>query len=147
MVSLKFGDKDYPQHVGFGLSYFLPILVQGLALKSGDIFVIENPEAHLEPSVQSRVMEFLFCLAEGGVQLFVETHSDHILNGARVEFSKRNWEMKDLAFWFFKSKGALPPEIIPIHVTGADLSTWPTGFFDQYPIDIEKIYENSNRHK
>jgi predicted ATPase len=146
-MSMQFGSKDYPQHVGFGLSYFLPILVQGLCLKAGDIFVIENPEAHLEPAVQSRAMEFLFTLASAGVQLFIETHSDHIVNSARREFLKKQWHKKDLSFWHFNSVKDRPSHIEIISVEGSDLSKWPEGFFDQYAIDLNKIYENSHRGK
>jgi predicted ATPase len=73
-----------PANVGFGLSYVLPVIVGALSAKPGSVFVVENPEAHLHPAGQSAVGRFLALTAASGVQVVVETHSDHILNGIRL---------------------------------------------------------------
>lgn len=70
--------------VGFGYSYALPIIVAVLASKPGTIIMIENPEAHLHPSAQVNFGEFLAKAATFGLQIIVETHSDHFLNGLRL---------------------------------------------------------------
>ncbi|MEO8712134.1 MAG: AAA family ATPase, partial [Parafilimonas sp.] len=41
--------KSSPTNVGFGISYVLPIVVNGLVAKDKSLFVVENPEAHLHP--------------------------------------------------------------------------------------------------
>ena len=47
--------------------------------------MIENPEAHLYPAAQSRLVDFLVKYAkEKNLQIVLETHSDHIINGLRI---------------------------------------------------------------
>ncbi len=70
-------------NMGFGVSYSLPIVLAGLFAPVGGLLIIENPEAHLHPAGQSRMGTFLATLAGDGVQVLVETHSDHVLNGIR----------------------------------------------------------------
>ena len=81
-------DQEYgfrPRNVGFGYSYVLPIVYQVLSAPSGGIIVIENPEAHLYPAAQSRLVDFLVKYAkEKNLQIVLETHSDHIINGLRI---------------------------------------------------------------
>ena len=82
-----------PVNVGFGLTYVLPVLVAVLSSKPGDLVIIENPESHLHPSGQSAIGEFLALAAQDGLQLIIETHSDHLLQGVRIaarEFNKNN---------------------------------------------------------
>ena len=95
-VDLKYtytyGDRttqDFsPLNVGFGLTYSLPIIVAILKANPNDLIIIENPESHLHPKAQSKLAE-LFALASSiGIQLIIETHSDHILNGIRVATKK-----------------------------------------------------------
>ena len=71
-------------NAGFGISYALPIVVAALRAAAGGLLLVENPEAHLHPAGQSRIGGFLARVAADGVQVFVETHSDHVLNGIRV---------------------------------------------------------------
>ncbi|MCQ2340647.1 MAG: DUF3696 domain-containing protein [Paludibacteraceae bacterium] len=86
MLDSKNGTNGYkPVNVGFGYSHVLPIIVQVLLAKQGSIVVVENPEAHLHPGAQSRIMSFLISQMKiKSIQLFIESHSDHIVNGARL---------------------------------------------------------------
>ena len=89
-ISYQFEDGDdltpefSPVNVGFGLTYVLPVLVAVLSSKPGDLVIIENPESHLHPSGQSAIGQFLSLAAQDGLQLIVETHSDHLLHGIRI---------------------------------------------------------------
>ena len=76
-------DPYRPTNVGFGLTNVLPVIVALLSARSGDIVIVES-EAHLHPKGQGRIGRMLALAAEAGVQVVVETHSDHILNGIRV---------------------------------------------------------------
>ena len=53
------GEAFRPVNVGFGYSYILPIIVNMLVIPEGSVLIVENPEAHLFPAAQSRLMEFL----------------------------------------------------------------------------------------
>lgn len=51
------------------------------------LIIIENPEAHLHPYSQSMLGKFLALIAENGVQIVIETHSEHIIDGCRIEMA------------------------------------------------------------
>ena len=70
-------------NAGFGISYALPVVVAALRAEVGGLLLVENPEAHLHPAGQSKIGSFLARVAADGVRIFLETHSDHVLNGIR----------------------------------------------------------------
>jgi predicted ATPase/Flp pilus assembly protein TadD len=83
--SISGGISKYkPVNVGFGLTYALPVILALLTSKVGGTVIIENPESHLHPKGQSKMAELIARCAASGVQVFVETHSDHIINGIMV---------------------------------------------------------------
>ncbi|MBK9636389.1 MAG: AAA family ATPase [Bacteroidetes bacterium] len=69
------------ENVGFGLSYALPIIVAALSSSENSLILVENPEAHLHPRGQSQLAKLLALAAQSGVQIIIETHSEHIING------------------------------------------------------------------
>ena len=73
-----------PLNMPFGHSYILPIVLAVLTAPKDSLIMIENPESHLHPSAQSRMGEFLSRAANEGVQIIIETHSDHLMNGIRI---------------------------------------------------------------
>ena len=73
-------------NVGFGITYTLPILVAALSAPPGSLLLIENPEAHLHPRGQAQMGRLMSYAASTGVQVVVETHSDHVLNGIPLLF-------------------------------------------------------------
>lgn len=132
-----------PANIGYGLTYALPILVAGLIAKTGQILIIDSPEAHLHPKGQSEMGRFLAMLARSGVQVIIETHSDHVLNGVRLTVSGAGLDPKDTAIHFFNSRPRTTAE--PAHITSlkidvnGGLSEWPLGFFDQAERDLAAL--------
>lgn len=103
-------DFQRPQNVGFGLTQLFPIIVAILAAREGDIILIENPEVHLHPKAQQDVGTLLARVAASGVQVVVETHSDHVLNGVRLAVKSKSIVPADVAIHFFcPSAGASTP--------------------------------------
>src|SRR5262249_31324588 len=90
-----------PTHVGFGLTYVLPIVVACLTSDSGTLLLLENPEAHLHPRGQSRMAALIAAAASVGAQVIVETHSDHVLNGVRIAVKQRQLPPENVAVHFF----------------------------------------------
>ena len=73
-----------PLNMPFGHSYILPIVLAVLTAPKDSLIMIENPESHLHPSAQTRMGEFLSRAANEGIQIIIETHSDHLMNGIRI---------------------------------------------------------------
>ena len=93
-----------PTNVGFGLTYALPIFVACLLANPGATVIIENPEAHLHPKGQMAMGKFLSKVAASGIQILIETHSDHVLNGIRIAAKKKFIPHSDVALHFFQRK-------------------------------------------
>ncbi|WP_458792438.1 AAA family ATPase [Yoonia sp. MH D7] len=85
-----------PANIGYGLSYAFPLVVALLSAHKGQVVVIDSPEVHLHPRAQSRMGEMLARFANAGIQVLVETHSDHALSGARLAVQKNSLRAEDL---------------------------------------------------
>lgn len=128
-----------PANMGFGFSYALPIIVAGLLAPEGGLLLVENPEAHLHPAGQSRLGRFLARVAGSGVQVVIETHSDHTLNGVRLAIAEeRTLNPQDAIVHFFGQAGDERPVSIDVTEHGR-LSAWPEGFFDQIETDLGRL--------
>lgn len=127
-----------PTNVGFGYSYALPILIAGLTARKGTILIVENPEAHLHPSAQSMITKFLGLVANSGVQVFIETHSEHILNALRVMVVQNYMNAKDINVMYFDShlEGYFEPIMIE---ENGKMDHWPPNFFDQTEKDLNVL--------
>jgi predicted ATPase len=137
------GDPTIATNIGFGISYALPIIVSGLVAIKNSYLIVENPEAHLHPSAQSKIGRFLAMVAASGVNVILETHSDHVLNGIQIAVAKQEVEAKDVTINFFSQDDtSLQPKIDNISVSEkGDLSSWPKGFFDQSQIDYAELFK------
>ncbi|MFB6466454.1 DUF3696 domain-containing protein [Cytobacillus sp. Hz8] len=133
-------DAYVPTATGFGLTYVLPIIVAGLLLSAHEnsLFIVENPEAHLHPYGQSKIGQFLALLSSCGVQVIVETHSEHVINGARLQLTKMNQTEKMLVNFFNIIDDKINIEKIPVNSQG-ELDNWPKGFFDQSKSDLREL--------
>jgi len=131
-----------PANVGFGYSYILPLIVTGLVAKPGEIIIIENPEAHLHPRAQSRISEFFSKVASCGIQVFIESHSEHILNGLRIGALNSNISLNfsELSIQYFSEN--FKSEMLNMDEKGK-IANWPHGFFDQQELDLSTIFKLS----
>ena len=139
MMKMREGDTKFKSlNCGFGYRYILPIVIAALTKERGSLF-IENPEAHLHPKAQSRLMEMLCCeLGHGDVQIFIETHSEHIINSVRVNALREKCLMQcdDVSVYFFDKDFSC----VEIHLdSDGQISNWPKGFFDQQELDLSEI--------
>lgn len=130
-------------NTGFGVSYILSVVVALLAARRDDIIMIENPEAHIHPSAQSALMRLISKACAGGVQVILETHSDHIVNGALVNLKLNQLQKKDVAIYFFDRQGSsVPVDIIPLSI-GRDcrIKKSPDRFFSQMNSDLDILFD------
>lgn len=136
-LELRIGKTEWcrPANIGYGLTYAFPILVAGLLAEREQILMIDSPEAHLHPMGQSQIGRFLAKMAAAGVQIMLETHSDHVLNGIRLALRDGVIAPEQTQIHFFThSKNA--PVISPQVDKQGNLSEWPVGFFDQSEKDL-----------
>jgi predicted ATPase len=145
LVSLGFrlGETDEwrrPTNTGYGLSYAFPILVAALIARKGQVLYVDSPEAHLHPAAQSAMGRFLARMAESGVQLIVETHSDHVLNGTRLAVCEKAIDRNNVVYQFFSrsTDGKTSSETVSVDGNGR-MSAWPRGFFDQIEKDLAML--------
>lgn len=132
-------ETDYhrPINVGFGLTQVLPILVAVLSASQDDLVLIENPEVHLHPAGQALMGSFLAKAASSGVQIILETHSDHVLNGIRREVRGCTLNPSQVALHFFRPRSeGLDQVVSPQLDNKGNVDVWPDGFFDQFDKDM-----------
>ena len=134
-------DFHRPVHTGFGLTQVLPIVVAALSAKEEDLLLIENPEVHLHPAAQGAMGNFLTQVASAGVQVMIETHSDHVLNGIRRAVRMGVLSNESVALHFFRprreEKDDCGPQVeSPAIDTNGNIDSWPDGFFDQFDNDM-----------
>lgn len=122
-------------NVGFGITYVLPVLISLLSSRPGDLILIENPEAHIHPRGQRMLGELLARVAASGIQVIVETHSDHILNGLRVAVKQKHIESSNVSIAYFsqsQNNDYAHTVVFPKMFPSGQISEWPAGFFDEW---------------
>lgn len=145
MLALQFrlsetGEWRRPANVGYGLTYAFPILVALLSAEPGDVVVVDSPEAHLHPQAQSRMGRMLATFAAAGIQLVVETHSDHVLNGIRLAVRDNVLAATELSLLFFAGSSLEGHGVTSPRIDGEGrINEWPDGFFDQGDKDVARL--------
>jgi predicted ATPase len=147
-------DNYRPANVGFGLSYTLPIIAAtlGAAAKAptmtdqdswvsqweqsksnnGVLLILENPEAHLHPQGQTAMGKMIALAATCGVQIVLETHSEHVMDGVRIAVKEGLVNSNEVKFHYLsKDKDGLTRIDTPKLDSDGKLDCWPNGFFDQ----------------
>jgi len=131
-----FTNEFSPHNVGFGILYVLPVIVSLLKAEPGALLFIENPESHLHPKGQSAIGRLMALAAHNGVQIFCESHSDHIVNSARVSVKAKELNNENLAIYYFDRNitddehKTRMTEIFVDHK--GELSDYPIGLLDEW---------------
>ena len=141
--------KEYrPTNVGFGISYILPVITALLKAKKGSMLIIENPEAHLHPKGQRKAGELIALCASRGVQVFLETHSDYVMNGIRICVKNKIINSDQVRVFFFGNDGTEENGAHNVHMP----KIMANGRFDFWPdfskddlIDAIEYYNTRER--
>lgn len=131
-----------PINTGFGISYVLPVVVALLKARKGEMLIIENPESHLHPRGQSVLGRMVAYAAAEGVQVLVETHSDHFINGVRVAVKngmKPSWAK---ILYFDRTLDQREQFSYVTEITldkNGELSVYPPGFLDEWNEQLMRL--------
>lgn len=118
-----------PQQLGVGVSYLVKTLIMCLRSKRGDVLMIENPELHLHPAAQARMADFFAYIVNGGIQVLLETHCEHLIDKLQYLIYK-NILKNDQAVVYYKGGITELFETICFTETGKFNKSFPVGFFD-----------------
>lgn len=132
-----------PENVGFGISYALHVVTALLTARPSQLIIIENPESHIHPRGQAELGKLIALVAQNDVQLIIETHSDHIVNGIRVAI-KEITELKDKTILFYFEKIVAENEqysqITNIEIDcNGELSEYPKNLLEEWSNQILKL--------
>ena len=86
-----------PKDVGFGISYLMPVLVEGLASPAKTALLCEQPEIHLHPRLHLALADFMIATsANNSRQWIVETHSETLILRLLRRIEETNSDSEDL---------------------------------------------------
>lgn len=129
-------------NVGFGLTYILPVIISCLTVGENSMLIIENPEAHLHPSGQTKMGEMLAKTIHSNSQLIIETHSDHVVDGIRLSLKDKIIKPEELKTYFFSISETDHRSIInevAINDKGKISKNAPKGFFDEFDRNLSRL--------
>jgi hypothetical protein len=89
--------------VGYGVSQVLPIVAEAVLAGKGTL-LLQQPEVHLHPKAQAALGTFL-CALSRGRQIFVETHSDYLIDRVRQEVARGTVSAEAVLILYFERQG------------------------------------------
>ncbi len=126
--------------VGFGTSQILPIIVQGLLTPPGGTFIVEQPEVHLHPHLQSLLANFFVALHMAGVQSIVETHSENLVNQLRLFIANKSKLRDDIKMYFANRNATDGTSFQEVMISDdGSILNWPVGFMDESKRQAEQM--------
>lgn len=129
-------------NVGFGISYILPVIITCLIGRKGSFVLIDTPEAHLHPTAQTALGEFIARMSMTGLRIVVETHSEHVIDGMKLYASefKENRGRISINFLSSTEDGVLVVKTINF-TEDFKYDAYPRGFMDQSVRDFHRQRE------
>ena len=134
--------------VGFGVSQVLPALVLLYYVPEGSTVLMEQPEIHLHPAVQSGLADVMLNVAEvRNVQIIVESHSEHLMRRLQRRVAEQKASSEDVKLYFVSSqRGQAHISDLALNEWG-EIENWPANFFGDEMGEIAAITEASLSRK
>jgi predicted ATPase len=163
-VFIKKGKKEILlADLGYGFSQLIPIILKirliGITKLKEDnlsirlwptVFLLEEPEANLHPSLQSKLAEFIILAAtEFNIQFIIETHSEYMIRNFQYLTAKKEINPWDTQIFYFNHPESeefsnQPVKEIDILSDGRLSSEFGEGFFDEIPRLLAFLYNSSS---
>ena len=130
--------------VGFGVSQILPALVLLYYVPEHSTVLMEQPEIHLHPAVQSGLADVLLSVASvRNVQILVESHSEHLMRRLQRRVAEGQVSSDDVKLYFVSSqRGQAQVSDLQLNEWG-EIENWPEKFFGDEMGEIAAITEAS----
>ncbi len=134
--------------VGFGVSQILPVLILCYYVPKGSILVLEQPEAHLHPKVQSDLADVLIDVVKNRkLQIILESHSEHLLHRLTRRIAEGEISADDMALYACQiSDGTSQIEPLKMDEYG-NVSNWPRDFFGDDAGDVFERAKAENKRR
>ncbi|MFN8489266.1 MAG: DUF3696 domain-containing protein [Caldilineaceae bacterium] len=134
--------------VGFGVSQVLPIVTLCYYAPEGSTIILEQPEIHLHPAVQAGLADvFIDVIKNRGVQIILESHSEHLLYRLQRRMAEEKLVPEDLALYFtHMENGESKLDELKLDEYG-NISNWPDNFFGERMDDLIKMAEAAMRRQ
>ncbi|MCI0524310.1 MAG: DUF3696 domain-containing protein [Acidobacteria bacterium] len=128
--------------VGFGVSQILPVLVLCYYVPEGSIILLEQPEIHLHPFVQSALADVLIdTVKTRNVQVIVESHSEHLVRRLQRRIAEEVIPVNDVALYFCRIEdGVSRMDQLEVDSRG-NIANWPKDFFGDEMGDLLAMTE------
>jgi predicted ATPase len=116
--------------VGFGVSQVLPAIVLMYYVPEGSTVILEQPEIHLHPAVQSGLADVILTAASTRkLQVIVESHSEHLVRRFQRRVAEESFSKDDTRLYFVQQRGgAAKIERLKMNLFG-EIENWPENFF------------------
>ena len=116
--------------VGFGVSQILPVVVLCFYVPEGSTVILEQPEIHLHPAVQANLADVLIdAYKRRGVQVLVESHSEHLLRRLQRRVAEKTLSKDDVALYFCEAREKWSElTALDLDLFG-NITNWPKDFF------------------
>lgn len=134
--------------VGFGVSQILPVLALCYYVPEGSIVLLEQPEIHLHPSVQSGLADvFIDAMKNRKIQIILESHSEHLLRRLQLRLAEEAITPDNVALYFCEP-GGMGSQLVPLDIDLFGLvRNWPKDFFGDEFSEIAKMSQAIAKRK
>ena len=134
------GPKVNMIDVGYGVNQLLPILVRMFEAHEKTTFLMQQPEVHLHPRGQAELSSLFTDLVKQRRHNFViETHSDAMINRARIEIMNKRIAPEDVSLIYLEPSG----NSVKVHNIRfdeqANLLDVPNGYRDFFLNESDKL--------
>jgi len=131
--------------VGFGVSQILPVLVLCYYAPKGSTIILEQPEIHLHPSVQSGLADvFIDVIQNRKMQIILESHSEHLLHRLqrRIAEEKDGLTNEDISLYFCDMTPEGNSKLTTLEMDDfGNIINWPENFFGDKMGDLFAMTE------
>lgn len=130
--------------LGFGVSQVLPVLVLCYYAPPGSTIILEQPEIHLHPAVQSALADvFIDVIKHRKVQLILESHSEHLLRRLQLRIAQEQLLPADIALYFCDIADGIS-QIKQLNVDQfGNIRNWPKDFFGDIAGDLVNMMDHA----